>query len=109
MEEQFYLLWPFAVVAIVTLIHRRRRRPLIPVAIGVASAAAMAILVDPSSVTRAYYGTDTHLIGLMIGAALAFAWAAPHRAWTRTGAWQHLRRPLTAWASWCCCRLRHGP
>ena len=97
-EEQFYLLWPFAVVAIVTLIHRRRRRPLIPVAIGVASAAAMAILVDPSSVTRAYYGTDTHLIGLMIGAALAFAWAAPHRAWTRTGAWQHLRRPLTAWA-----------
>ena len=96
-EEQFHLLWPFAVVAIVTLIHRRRRRPRSRVAIGVASAAAMAILVDPSSVTPAYYGTDTHLIGLAIGAALAFVWTASpgvdlHRRLAV------LRRPLTAWA-----------
>ena len=97
-EEQFYLFWPLVVLVIVRLVHRRRRRMLVPLAIGLASALAMIVLLDPASPTRVYYGTDTHLIGLMLGAALAFAYAAPHRAWTETPAWARLHAPLTAWA-----------
>ena len=97
-EEQFYLVWPLAVLVLVRVVRRRRRRALVPLTLGLGSALLMALLLDPAAPTRVYYGTDTHLVGLMLGAALAFAYAAPHRAWTRTRAWGHLRRPLTAWA-----------
>ena len=60
------------------------------------SAVLMAVHLDPQSPTRAYYGTDTHVMGLMLGAALAFAWAAPHRAWTRTPWWGAHRRQVAA-------------
>ena len=52
----------------------------------------MAVRLDPESPTRVYYGTDTHVMGLMLGAALAFAWSAPHRAWTTTPGWAAHRR-----------------
>lgn len=97
-EEQFYLLWPVMVLLLVRVVRRRRRRLLLPLALGLGSAVLMATRLDPLAPTRVYYGTDTHLVGLMLGAALAFAYAAPHRAWTRTPAWGHLRRPLTAWS-----------
>jgi hypothetical protein len=35
------------------------------------------LFVPGTDATRVYYGTDTHLVGLMVGAALAFAWASP--------------------------------
>lgn len=50
------------------------------------SAVLMAVHVDPQSPTRAYYGTDTHVMGLMLGAALAFTWAATARGRARGGA-----------------------
>jgi peptidoglycan/LPS O-acetylase OafA/YrhL len=72
-EEQFYLLWPPALL----LLRRRFSRSQIAVlALGgaVVSAALMAGLFrpggDPSGV---YFGTDTHAFGLLIGAALAAA------------------------------------
>ncbi|HQY97442.1 MAG TPA: acyltransferase family protein [Phycicoccus sp.] len=98
-EEQFYLLWPFAALALLRLAHAPRVRMAIPLAVGLASAALMAGLLDPTAATRVYYGTDTHLIGLMLGAALAFAYAAPHRAWTASARWARLRWPVTAWAA----------
>ena len=52
----------------------------------------MAVLYQPGTdATRVYYGTDTHLFGLMLGVALAFAWAAPHRAGLRTDTWRRVR------------------
>ena len=46
--------------------------------IAAASTALMAAFYSPGAdATRVYYGTDTHVMGLMLGAALAFAWATP--------------------------------
>lgn len=78
-EEQFYLIWP----AIAYLLLRRNGRPLVRwVALGAAllSTGWMAFVVQQSGApefadaSRAYFGTDTHLMGLLIGAALATVW-----------------------------------
>jgi len=78
-EEQFYLIWP----AVAFLLMRRGQRTLVRrVAVigAIASTVWMAILAitnnypefaDPS---RAYFGTDAHAMGLLIGAALATFW-----------------------------------
>ena len=73
-EEQFYLLWPLVVVGCLRL--RRGRPDLLAVVcvIGAAaSAVAMAVLYEPGSPSRAYYGTDTRVHTLLIGALLALA------------------------------------
>ncbi len=79
-EEQFYLIWP-VVVLLVLRRHRytRGRRMLRTVAISGAllSTGWMALLAArhgfpvPNDPSRAYYGTDSHASGLMLGAALA--------------------------------------
>jgi peptidoglycan/LPS O-acetylase OafA/YrhL len=90
-EEQFYLVWPFIVLAVV-LMRRTSGRALIFLAIAAASASAMAILYSPGTdATRVYYGTDTHSFGLAIGATLAIL---THRmARTRLG-WARWQRRL---------------
>ncbi|PJJ61833.1 acyltransferase family protein [Compostimonas suwonensis] len=78
-EEQFYVLWPLALLLLLLL--RRdggRRRSVITlivvVGLAVASAAAMWLLYVPGTdATRVYFGTETHSFGLMLGAALALA------------------------------------
>ena len=69
-EEQFYLLWPLALLALL-LVRNRVARSAIALVIAVGSATAMALLVTDDA-TRVYYGTDTHSFGLALGAALAF-------------------------------------
>src|SRR5215213_6609200 len=77
-EEQFYLLWPpiLALGLAIGATRLRYRRVLcLALAGAVAAGVAMALLyapgVDPS---RIYYGTDTRVTGLLIGATLAFLW-----------------------------------
>lgn len=70
-EEQFYLLWPVVLVAVLTA--RGSLRALLAVCLGgfALSTVALAALhhaVDPS---RSYYGTDTRAAALLLGAALA--------------------------------------
>ena len=79
-EEQFYLLWP--IVAFVLLVRLpTNARWVGPLTVAAASTIAMALLFTPGEdATRVYYGTDTHLMGLMLGATLAFWWAGPWRA-----------------------------
>jgi peptidoglycan/LPS O-acetylase OafA/YrhL len=88
-EEQFYLIWPPVVLAMLWVGNRlrpmRRLWPLLAAAtIGaVASAVDMALLYHgPSSVMRVYEGTDTRSQDLLVGAALAVGMAiwAQHRA-----------------------------
>jgi peptidoglycan/LPS O-acetylase OafA/YrhL len=93
-EEQFYLLWPIAVLLLLRVTRGYEARAAAALGLAVLSAVLMAARVDPESPTRVYYGTDTHVMGLMLGAALAFAWAAPHRAWTRTTWWASHRRQV---------------
>ncbi|WP_330474057.1 acyltransferase family protein [Terrabacter sp. C0L_2] len=89
-EEQFYLLWPLVTLALLAVPSRVRLG--VAVTVGAVSAAAMALLFTPGTdATRVYYGTDTHLVGLMAGAALAFAWASPQLApWVAPSRWGRL-------------------
>lgn len=85
-EEQFYLVWPLAIVALL-FVRSTTLRCLIIGALAVASALAMAFVYQPGGdATRVYYGTDTHSFGLAIGAVLALAsrkwWPWP-LAWPR--------------------------
>lgn len=78
-ESQFYLVWPLLLL----LILRRFGKNKIPgaaLAIAAISGGALLILsmrLDASnaqSVSHIYFGTDTHSIGLFLGAALAVSW-----------------------------------
>jgi peptidoglycan/LPS O-acetylase OafA/YrhL/lysophospholipase L1-like esterase len=96
-EEQFYLFWPLVVAALMTtaLLPRGRRALGVGITLVVAalSTALMALLYVPGEdATRVYYGTDTHLMGLMLGAALAFAWSSSWWARYAPG-WLAARRP----------------
>ncbi len=96
-EEQFYLVWPLVVAALLTATVLARRRLALGVAtcLGVAalSTALMALLYVPGEdATRVYYGTDTHVMGLMLGAALAFAWSSSWRS-RYARVWLRVRRP----------------
>lgn len=75
-EEQFYLAWPFAVGLIMSA-RRFTKQPKAGVwlcgALAIGSGIAMALIYSRTNATRAYYGTDTHIFGLMIGAMMAFA------------------------------------
>ena len=75
-EEQWYLLWPIAMVGLLLLAARNRRgtelAAAIVVAAGIVSAGLMAITFDPADPSRSYFGTDTRAQHLLIGAALAW-------------------------------------
>jgi peptidoglycan/LPS O-acetylase OafA/YrhL len=72
-EEQFYILWPLAVLLLGKL-GSNRMRSLITAGAAAASALAAAFLYAPGTdPSRVYYGTDTHSSALLIGSALAFA------------------------------------
>ncbi len=72
-EEQFYLLWPFVVLAGMKWVHNRHTQIAIILCAAVASAVEMAVLYVPDHPTRVYEGTDTRAFALLIGAALALA------------------------------------
>ncbi|GAA1787667.1 acyltransferase family protein [Nostocoides veronense] len=71
-EEQFYLLYPLLLVALIAVLGRTRRLTAALGGLAVASAVLMAALhtpgLDPS---RVYYGTDTRAQQLITGAAVA--------------------------------------
>jgi peptidoglycan/LPS O-acetylase OafA/YrhL len=71
-EEQFYLVWPFIVLAGLKWIRDRRALITLTLAGAAASAIEMALLFSPGAdPTRIYDGTDTRAFALLIGAALA--------------------------------------
>lgn len=89
-EEQFYVLWPL-LLPLVLLLPGRGVRTVVALAAAAGSAAWMAVLVTSGdAVTRAYFGTDSHAFGILLGVALAFALAP------RLDAPQRPRPPLQA-------------
>ena len=72
-EEQFYLCWPLLVVAVLTAVRRFGRPALAAVCVAGAAGSTVAAvrLFDPADVDRAYYGTDTRAVALLVGAGLA--------------------------------------
>jgi peptidoglycan/LPS O-acetylase OafA/YrhL len=74
-EEQFYLLWPLLLLAVIRFVPKRGQLALWTVAAAALSAGLMALLYDPGTdPSRVYYGTDTRAFALLIGAALAIVW-----------------------------------
>lgn len=76
-EEQFYLLWPLALIVLLML-PRRAMRVTLPLVLAVLSAIGLALLAgdpsaDPAAASVAYLSTLTHGFGLLLGAALALA------------------------------------
>lgn len=81
-EAQFYLLWP----GIVWLLLKSRLKKIVISTILVLGASLSALLMglfySSASLNRVYYGTDTRIFAILLGAALAFVWPA-HRLTTR--------------------------
>ncbi|EPY04686.1 acyltransferase [Paenibacillus alvei TS-15] len=74
-EGQFYLVWPVLLIIGLKLAPRRGQLLLGIAAAAAASALAMAWLYEPGTdPSRVYYGTDTRVFALLIGAALAVVW-----------------------------------
>lgn len=72
-EEQFYLLLPLALLFALRM-RSRASRTLFFATLGAASAIWMAALhAQGAPVTRIYFGTDSHLFGLLLGVSLACA------------------------------------
>jgi peptidoglycan/LPS O-acetylase OafA/YrhL len=67
-EAQFYLLWPLLLVLLL-LLPGRWTALVATTALALLSAVAMALLASDHA--RAYFGTDTHAHGLLLGAAAA--------------------------------------
>jgi peptidoglycan/LPS O-acetylase OafA/YrhL len=77
-EEQFYLVWPLVVLAVMhfsrTFARGIRVLLVLSVTGALASALEMAVLYRPGgNTTRLYFGTDTHAQSILIGAAIASA------------------------------------
>jgi peptidoglycan/LPS O-acetylase OafA/YrhL len=91
-EEQFYVLWPIVMAAVLAWGRRRgrtgpgatsRRVFVVSAVLAVASAAlALTLWVATHDPTRVYYGTDTRAPSILIGATLGafLAWRGPARS-----------------------------
>lgn len=81
-EEQFYIVWPFLVMAGVALVRERPgpgggrpRLALATLGLALVSTILMIALYNPGiDPSRVYYGTDTRAMELLVGAALAMVW-----------------------------------
>ncbi|CAB5105269.1 MAG: acyltransferase family protein [Actinobacteria bacterium] len=78
-EAQFYLVWPLILLLVLRYLGKNK----IPgAALLIAAISGIALLVvsfqvdaaNSSQISHVYFGTDTHSIGLFLGAALAVSW-----------------------------------
>lgn len=78
-EAQFYLIWPLILLVVLRYLGKNK----IPgAALFIAAVSGIALLVlsfqvdaaNTSQISHVYFGTDTHSIGLFLGAALAVSW-----------------------------------
>jgi peptidoglycan/LPS O-acetylase OafA/YrhL len=76
-ETQFYLIWPLLLLIILKRFGKKVI-PLAALAIALTSGVILFFvslrLDTTSTVSHVYFGTDTHSIGLFLGAALAVSW-----------------------------------
>ena len=78
-EAQFYLVWPLILLLVLRYFgkHKIPSAALLIAAISGITLLVVSLQVDATSssqVSHVYFGTDTHSIGLFLGAALAVSW-----------------------------------
>lgn len=72
-EEQFYLIWPPLLFAMVSMHMSKPNTRRVVLGLAAASALAMMVLYNPTAdPSRVYYGTDTRVFSLLLGAWMAF-------------------------------------
>ena len=78
-EAQFYLIWPLILLLVLRYFGKKK----IPgAALFIAAVSGITLLIvsyqvdaaNASQISHVYFGTDTHSIGLFLGAALAVSW-----------------------------------
>ncbi|RUT45599.1 acetyltransferase [Paenibacillus anaericanus] len=85
-EEQFYILWPLLLLIGLKFAPRRGKLIGLILVSAAASALAMALIYVPGTdPSRVYYGTDTRVFALLIGAALAVLWPSQKLQTTVSG------------------------
>ena len=71
-EEQFYIFWPLAIIAVALVFRRRMAGALVAVAIGaVALSFALSVIVTQHNATLAYFAIQTRAWELGVGAVIA--------------------------------------
>lgn len=74
-EGQFYLIWPVVVVLLMKFVKNKTRIFWGLIVLAMSSAMLMAGLYHPGQdPSRVYYGTDTRMFSILLGAGLAFIW-----------------------------------
>ncbi|MDY5935577.1 MAG: acyltransferase family protein [Collinsella sp.] len=72
-EEQFYLIWPPLLLAMVSVHMSKPNTRRVVLGLAAVSALAMMVLYNPATdPSRVYYGTDTRVFSLLLGAWMAF-------------------------------------
>ena len=72
-EEQFYIFWPILTLIGLKLFNKHKKIIVGIILLGaLTSSFFMALLYNPDDPSRAYFGTDTRIFSLLLGAAAAF-------------------------------------
>jgi peptidoglycan/LPS O-acetylase OafA/YrhL len=86
-EEQFYLVWPLLLIAVLALTRSPRTLAVVAGAGALTSYAAAAVLFPSGGVNRAYLGTDARsgalLLGVLCALALTRSAPGPDGCWDR--------------------------
>ena len=78
-EEQFYVLFPLAMLGLFALARGSRRAVAVGLALAVAASLCATFLLQGGALDRIYYGTDTRAAELLIGGLLAVGLAGRPR------------------------------
>jgi peptidoglycan/LPS O-acetylase OafA/YrhL/lysophospholipase L1-like esterase len=85
-EEQFYILWAVAILFLLRKVKNRKGIFLLIMGGALMSVVQMLLLYDPNlDPSRVYYGTDTRIFSLLIGAS--FALLVPHQPLSTMSKW----------------------
>lgn len=87
-EEQFYFFWPLVCIALVARARNLTKAAYIVGGLALADAVYLMFAIAHWGSLRAYYGTDTHAVGLLAGSALALGILSRRSAASTEGPWQ---------------------
>jgi peptidoglycan/LPS O-acetylase OafA/YrhL len=73
-EEQFYVVWPFVLLALLAVLRHRGRLAVVLGLAGVSALLPWLYWDGGAGNDRIYFGTDTRAVGMLLGATAALVW-----------------------------------